>query len=354
MYRLILVDDEPWALTGLEEIVPWGELGFEIVGRAAGAEDALRLFDRCDANAVFTDIRMPKMNGIELIARIKEIKPETECVIVSAYSDFETARKALEYRAAAYITKPLEAKEVRETTLMVKARLDARGMDPILVKTDDPLSLADTASHIERIVRRRWRCIILSGGLPRIQAPQPIELHLRGASLYAAFIATDEKKYPATETEKGTYAFSLWHEDKGELAAMLREASAAGCGGFSYSDHPVVSAIQYYIAQHYRESLSLEDLASRFNVSGSYLGELFKKHSAGTVINFVKSVRLENACRLLEYSSQSLKEIADETGFNDAGYFNRSFRQRFGQSPIRFRSRYANGNAHYRPDFHLR
>jgi two-component system response regulator YesN len=352
MYRLILVDDEPWALTGLEEIIPWEELGFEIAGRSASAEDALRLFDRCDADAVFTDIRMPKMSGIELIARIKEIKPETECVIVSAYSDFETARKALEYRAAAYVTKPLEAEEVKETALRVKARLDARGADPILVKTDDPLSLADTASRLEKIIRHRWRAVVLSGGPPRIQARQLIKLHLRGASLHAALIAADEKNYPVMEAEKGTYAFSLWHEDSGELAAMLREASAAGCGGFSYSDHPVVSAIQYYIAQHYRESLSLEDLASRFNISGSYLGELFKKHSADTVINFVKSVRLENACRLLEYSSQSLKEIVDETGFNDAGYFNRSFRQRFGQSPIRFRS--SRANDHFRPDFHLR
>jgi hypothetical protein len=51
---------------------------------------------------------MPRMDGLELVSAIKQQKPETECVIVSAYSDFEVARKVLGYRIAGYILKPLE------------------------------------------------------------------------------------------------------------------------------------------------------------------------------------------------------------------------------------------------------
>jgi two-component system response regulator YesN len=74
MYRLILVDDEPWALSGLEEIINWAEEGFEICGRCTNAMEALKVMERCDADVVFTDIRMPRMNGLELISAIKQQK----------------------------------------------------------------------------------------------------------------------------------------------------------------------------------------------------------------------------------------------------------------------------------------
>ncbi|MDR0554660.1 MAG: response regulator [Treponema sp.] len=351
MYRVILVDDEPWALAGLAEIIPWDDLGFEIAGLCSNAAEALDIFERLGADAVFTDIRMPKMNGMDLIARIKELKNEAECVVVSAYSDFEIARRALKYQAAAYITKPLERDEVWETAVRVKNRLDAAAgddADTVLIKPDDPASFETAVRRLERIVRLPWRRVVLSD-TPFTGVPDTAKIHLQGVSLYAALTAFREKD---RRDLQGNAAYSRPHEGLEQLPLMLDEASASGCGNFSYSDHPVVSAVQYYIAVNYGESLAVEDLASRFNVSGSYLGELFKKHSGLTVMNFANQVRMENAGRLLEYTALSVKEIADKTGFSDSSYFDRSFRRRFGMSPLAFRSAYS-GGVHFRPNFYL-
>ena len=65
-FSLLLVDDEPWALSGMEEIIPWEEYGFEIVGKCSTASEALRLLGEKKPQAVFTDIRLPDYSGLEL------------------------------------------------------------------------------------------------------------------------------------------------------------------------------------------------------------------------------------------------------------------------------------------------
>jgi two-component system response regulator YesN len=350
MYRLILVDDEPWSLTGLSEIIPWEEYGFEICGLCRNGAEALSFFEQQDADAVFTDIRMPGMGGLELIAAIKQIKAGAECVVVSAYSDFEAARKAIEHRASGYILKPLEESEVREAAARAKARLDSGLRERLLVCPGDSESLADAESRLARMIRHNWRCVVLSPGKihPAPTVPECMEIQLKGVPLNAAVLAGNKRVSLSAQDA----AFSRWHEG-GVLKEMLSEASAAGCGGFTYADHPAVSKIQYYIGIHYRDTFSLEDLALHFSISKTYLGELFKKHTGDTVVNFTRTVRLENARRLITYNDLPFKEIADECGFSDPSYFGRNFRQLFGITPAQYHARCAGGLECCRPDFWL-
>lgn len=105
-----------------------------------------------------------------------------------------------------------------------------------------------------------------------------------------------------------------------------------------YANHPTVSAIQLYLGENYQQSLSLSDLASRFFLSENYLCELFKKHTGDTILNFLKKVCLQNACRLLKESNLSIKEIAAKVGFSDYSYFGRIFRNSMGQTPDSYRA----------------
>ena len=123
-FSLLLVDDEPWALSGMEEIIPWEEYGFEIVGKCSTASEALRLLGEKKPQAVFTDIRLPDYSGLELIRRIRESMVRTEIVVVSAYSDFEVARQSLEYDVICYLLKPLEEEEVRRTARKIARKLE--------------------------------------------------------------------------------------------------------------------------------------------------------------------------------------------------------------------------------------
>lgn len=139
-YKLMLVDDEPWALAGMEEIIDWEAAGFTVVARCGCGRDALLAARLYQPDAVVTDIRMPDMSGIELMRQIRAIPVPAECIVVSAYSDFEVARQAIRLSAVHYLLKPLVEADVREAAAMLRRKLDATGRP---VQRETPILLID-------------------------------------------------------------------------------------------------------------------------------------------------------------------------------------------------------------------
>lgn len=100
MIKVIIVDDEYLVRMGLKTTINWNEMGFEIVGDADNGEKALELARKLRPDLVLTDIRMPKMDGLELIRALKEELPETKVVVLSCYQDFEYVREAMQFLGA--------------------------------------------------------------------------------------------------------------------------------------------------------------------------------------------------------------------------------------------------------------
>jgi two-component system, response regulator YesN len=98
---------------------------FECVGQAADGEEALELVECRVPDLLVTDIRMPVLGGLELVERIRRADPDLRIVIVSGYSEFEYARKAIELGVDEYVLKPVEIERLRETLRRVRIRLEA-------------------------------------------------------------------------------------------------------------------------------------------------------------------------------------------------------------------------------------
>ncbi len=105
MTRILIVDDEMLVRLSLKTLIPWQEHGFEIVGEARDGKEALELLEKDPCHIVLTDIRMPDMDGLELISRIREKWPFTRCLILSNHNDFEYVQKALRLGAVDYLLK---------------------------------------------------------------------------------------------------------------------------------------------------------------------------------------------------------------------------------------------------------
>lgn len=114
--KVIIVDDEEWIRLGLKIQVDWNSLGIEIIGEAQNGTTAIEIIEDKMPDIVITDIRMPKMDGIALMEYINKRYPSIIIIIISGYSDFEYARKAISFSVFDYILKPIE-KEVLEKTL---------------------------------------------------------------------------------------------------------------------------------------------------------------------------------------------------------------------------------------------
>ena len=110
---------------GLAETIPWETLGFRVVGTARDGSEALEILEDRDVDAVLADIRMPRLSGLDLAARIRVRHPSTRVVILSGYDDFEYARKAIEHDVFSYLLKPLREDRAREVFIRLKSALDA-------------------------------------------------------------------------------------------------------------------------------------------------------------------------------------------------------------------------------------
>ena len=124
MYKLLLVDDESEIREGLQEVIPFEALGFEVAGEAANGVEALALCESLQPDLIITDIRMPLMDGLTLCRRVRQTAPTAQFIILSGYDDFEYARQAIENKAMGYLLKPISAQEFTEMLKGAKRSLD--------------------------------------------------------------------------------------------------------------------------------------------------------------------------------------------------------------------------------------
>lgn len=95
MMKVMLVDDEPFILQGLSVIIDWEKEGCEIVKKASDGQEALHYLRENEVDLIITDIRMPKINGIELLETVRNEKlSEAYIIILSGYNDFKYAQVA--------------------------------------------------------------------------------------------------------------------------------------------------------------------------------------------------------------------------------------------------------------------
>lgn len=108
MYRLLIVDDEEDIRRGIARGIPWSQLGFEVAGQAGNGEEAVGLLESARPDVVLSDIRMPKMDGIELMQYLSANYPEIKIIILSGYNDVEYLNMAIKNRVTEYLLKPTD------------------------------------------------------------------------------------------------------------------------------------------------------------------------------------------------------------------------------------------------------
>lgn len=105
MQRILIAEDEFLVRIGLKTTIDWKSHGYVIVGEASNGKEALQMFIDTDPDIVVTDIKMPIMDGLQLLAEVKQRKPGTQVIILSNHDDFEYARAAMRHGVAQYLLK---------------------------------------------------------------------------------------------------------------------------------------------------------------------------------------------------------------------------------------------------------
>ncbi|MCA1042514.1 response regulator [Bacillus infantis] len=126
MYKLLIVDDEQLVIDGLSAAIDWEEHHITITATASDGEEAFEKIISLEPDIVLADIRIPKMNGLDLIHKVRSHRPETYFIVISGYSEFEYAKRAIELEAIDYLVKPIQAEEILKSVEKAISKYDKR------------------------------------------------------------------------------------------------------------------------------------------------------------------------------------------------------------------------------------
>ncbi len=124
MYRIIIADDERVVLNGIKNTINWERLGIEVAATAENGQEFYEKAIETQPDIALVDIRMPQLDGLTAIERLKPLIPDCQFIIFTAYEDFHYAKKALELGVMGYITKPVLKNEVIEKVELAKTRIE--------------------------------------------------------------------------------------------------------------------------------------------------------------------------------------------------------------------------------------
>ena len=149
MIRVLVVDDERLVRKGMVSGVDWHSLGCMVVGEAANGREGLECFYKYSPDLIITDIRMPKMDGIQMISQLREDNVNTDVIFLTAYNEFSYAQKAIKLLAADYILKPFEDGELEESILAIKDKIiDKKKINNDMDKIEIQIKSGDKSGYV--------------------------------------------------------------------------------------------------------------------------------------------------------------------------------------------------------------
>ncbi len=126
MLKVLVVEDEALIRRGIVLTVDWAGLDCVVVGEAQNGEEGLEAARRLEPGLIITDLKMPKLDGIQMLERLREEGCKAHVIILTAYDSFDYARSALRLGAVDYLLKPFHDGDLEQAVAALRERLDAR------------------------------------------------------------------------------------------------------------------------------------------------------------------------------------------------------------------------------------
>lgn len=150
MFKAIVVDDEEVIVKGLVQLIPWQKYGCEVVATAYNGTEALKLVESDPPDILITDICMPQMDGLALIAALRSQYPKLQVTILSGYPEFDFAQKAMSMGVCRYLLKPSKYDQLEEALACMVEQLK-KAQDAVeAADEDDDSSVENSHNFIIR------------------------------------------------------------------------------------------------------------------------------------------------------------------------------------------------------------
>ncbi|MDO4616861.1 MAG: response regulator [Lachnospiraceae bacterium] len=204
--KILIADDDTMVRIGLKSIINWDENGFVLVGEASDGASALELAQKTDPDIIITDMKMPRMDGLELMKALKENRSRAEIIVLSSYDEFSLVKQAMKLGARDYLLKlNLDPKEFVQSIQSVAERIEESCM-----RTD-----TSDSEHNLSLLRKDFLWQIISNVFmednQRERSVADLDIHLSQRPVYAAILKIGElfRFEEASSEEIQTLRFSV-------------------------------------------------------------------------------------------------------------------------------------------------
>ena len=126
MYKVVIIDDEPIIVEGLSKAVHWEKWDCQVAATAENGQSGIEIIKRENPDILFSDIRMPGMDGLSMIAALKSEHPHMQIAILTGFRDFEYAREAIRLGVTRFLLKPSKMEELEEAVQVMVQNLSHR------------------------------------------------------------------------------------------------------------------------------------------------------------------------------------------------------------------------------------
>ena len=365
-YSVLLVDDEVFSRTLIGDFLSKMP-NIRLVASLPNGFSAKRYLLAHMVDVVITDIKMPLMDGLELAAFVKEFQPECPMVIISAYGEFEYARKAISLGVTDYLLKPVQLQQIDEMIHKVCGRVENDRNQLLLRKHNPDRELEDKIRRFfqKNHISDRWKAELFKRMTPenvliRLSVDDEFNANVEEKSLVFKQIL-QEKLYGwrilRTRCEVGRYEYlcSMFNKDNHRLLSSLEEY-------FRFTmEQPVefmvlgevetveeleqfylqsqqnnrpkeIEKALCYMEEHLNEDISRDEVAAHVHLSNSYFSRLFKSEMGVGFGEYLLKMRMDTARKLLA-GDKKVREVAEAVGFRDVKYFSVVFYKKVGCLP---------------------
>lgn len=342
MIKTLIVDDEEWNRDLIKRFGNWGAYGMEVIGEADNGLEAIRFIERLIPDVVITDMRMPGMDGIELLQQINDRFADIKIIVISGYDDFVYTKQAIIAQAKDYLLKPINPIELNEVLLKCKNEIDSSSASQEsysldielmkIVKHVMPglvLHFADlNADKIQKVFHQ------LVNQLEGYRSLLPYELE----RIYQEYIFLLNELMvknlfdgPPVSLNKTYFSsYTMLIEDLTRKYISVMEALIAQR---KYKNKLNLPDIRAYIENNFTRAITVEKIAQVFFVSNVYLSRSFKNEFGLNITDYIQQLRMEKAKEWIVIDQIPIKAVAEMCGYEDIAYFYRVFKKYFGIAP---------------------
>lgn len=338
MYKVLFVDDDETIGFIVSKMKVWENSNFKITRYAQNGKEALLVLEKENFDLIITDIRMPIVDGLELLENIRKRGDKTFLVLASTYSEFEYAKRGLQNGAIDYIIKPITEENLKELFIRVEKLLKEKEDKPketnLKVSKDRIdkwynlfINLEETPKNLKDKYLKELNDIVKE------------EKVIFSELLFEGIWEKIVKVFPwLVKLENIEFLFKeeSFEKEVEEKIYNIQEIVKK----YKLNNYDsLINNVSEVILKNIGKDKLLDIISEELQLSKDYIGKLFKNKVGITLNEYSTILKMEYGKKLLNGSNKKVYEISEELGYSTVDYFSKLFKNYTGFTPVQYRKK---------------